>query len=253
MMNVCLHCGEYRADKRIDPDGPNAVCPLCGHRHPFRQLPLLVVSGASGAGKSAVLRRLVGRIDRAVLLDADMLWRSEFDQPEEGYRGFLDLAASVQEHLTVGQTGRALWGGSGRAGQPRGVRRAAVPGRYAYPGPGVRRRGIGRAAVEPTGVAPQRRCGLCGRADPLQPVVPRPWKRHRASDRGAGHHGNSDRGDRRACCRVDREQGREVRMDEQQFHSLLSHALQPAPGVGRWYEGATLLGALRGVGAELAA
>ena len=42
-------------------------------------------------------------------------------------------------------------------------------------------------------------------------------------------------------------------MDEQDFLGLLSHALQPAPGVGRWYGGATLLGSLRGVGAELAA
>jgi pimeloyl-ACP methyl ester carboxylesterase len=54
MWNICWHCGLYRADKQIDPDGPAAICPECGHRHPFRQLPLLLVSGAGGAGISTV-------------------------------------------------------------------------------------------------------------------------------------------------------------------------------------------------------
>ncbi len=47
MFNVCYQCGQYRADKIIDPSGPAAICPECGHRHPFRKLPLLVVGGAS--------------------------------------------------------------------------------------------------------------------------------------------------------------------------------------------------------------
>ena len=106
MMNVCHGCGEYRADKTIDPDGPYAICPLCGHRHPFRKLPLLVVSGASGAGKSAVLRRLAGRIDRAVLLDSDILWRSEFNQPEENYSGFLETWLRMCKN--VSQSGRPV-------------------------------------------------------------------------------------------------------------------------------------------------
>lgn len=53
MINVCYNCGIYRADKLIDPSGPFAICPEYGFKHPFRQLPLLVVSGASGAGKSS--------------------------------------------------------------------------------------------------------------------------------------------------------------------------------------------------------
>ena len=253
MMNVCLHCGEYRADKRIDPDGPNAVCPLCGHRHPFRQLPLLVVSGASGAGKSAVLQRLAGRVDGAVLLDADILWRSEFDQPEEGYRGFFETWLRLCKNIS--QSGRPVVLFGAGVGVPANLE-ACVERRYLADVHILALVCDDEVLAERLLSRPEwRRSGDAGfgRADPLQPVVPRPWKRHRASDRGAGHHGNSDRGDRRACCRVDREQGREVRMDEQPFHSLLSHALQPAPGVGRWYGGATLLGALRGVGAELAA
>jgi hypothetical protein len=60
VINVCEHCGSYRADKRIDSLGPDAICPDCGHRHRFAYSPLLIVSGASGAGKSRVCSLLHG-------------------------------------------------------------------------------------------------------------------------------------------------------------------------------------------------
>ena len=88
MLNVCFQCKEYRADKLIDPSGPYAICPLCGYRHKFRQLPLLIVSGASGAGKSTVCNTLTGTMEQVVILDNDILWRPEFDRPETGYRDF---------------------------------------------------------------------------------------------------------------------------------------------------------------------
>ena len=78
MWNVCWHCGVYRANKLIDPDGPVAICPECGRRHPFRQLPQLLVSGASGAGKSTVCRALLGKLPEVVLLDSDILWLPGF-------------------------------------------------------------------------------------------------------------------------------------------------------------------------------
>lgn len=91
MMNVCHKCGVYRADKVIDPAGPFAVCPECGHKHPFRQLPLLTVSGASGTGKSTIYSQLIGKINGAVLLDADILWRKDFDHPENNYREYMEM------------------------------------------------------------------------------------------------------------------------------------------------------------------
>jgi uridine kinase len=106
MMNVCYHCGEYRADKDIDPNGPFAVCPLCGHKHAFLQLPLLIVSGASGAGKTAVCRALLGQIQEAVLLEGDILWQAEFATPEDGYRGFIETWLRVCKNIS--QSGRPV-------------------------------------------------------------------------------------------------------------------------------------------------
>ena len=106
MWNICWHCGLYRADKRIDPDGPAAICPECGHRHPFRQLPLLLVSGASGAGKSTVCQALMGQLAEVVLLDSDILWRPEFNVPADHYHSFLETWLRMCKN--IGQAGRPV-------------------------------------------------------------------------------------------------------------------------------------------------
>jgi hypothetical protein len=57
MVNVCIGCGAYRAGKQIEAAGgleAVAICPECGQRHPFLRQPLFVLTGASGAGKTAV-------------------------------------------------------------------------------------------------------------------------------------------------------------------------------------------------------
>jgi hypothetical protein len=110
MMNVCFQCGMYRADKVIDPAGPFAICPECGFKHPFLQLPLLIVSGASGAGKSTVCQRLTGRIAQAVLLDSDILWRPAFNSPETSYREYFETWLRLCKNIS--QSGRpvALFG-----------------------------------------------------------------------------------------------------------------------------------------------
>jgi len=106
MVNVCPNCGEYRTDKVIDPDGPFAVCPVCGFRQPFLRLPLLLVSGASGAGKTAVHAALSGKIRQAVLLDSDILWRPEYDKPGDGYRDFFETWLRLC--VNISQSGRPV-------------------------------------------------------------------------------------------------------------------------------------------------
>lgn len=106
MFNTCPNCGTYRADKSIDPAGPFAICPACGHRHLFRRLPLLLVGGASGSGKSAVTDALIGRLDGVVALEADILWRPEFNTPETHYRDFFETWLRLAKN--IGQSGRPV-------------------------------------------------------------------------------------------------------------------------------------------------
>jgi GTPase SAR1 family protein len=106
MLNICGNCGLYRPDKVIDLAGPYATCPECGHKHPFLRLPLLIVSGASGAGKSTVCHQLLGKLTDVVLLDSDILWRSEFATPGNTGPSFSETWLRVAK--SVGQSGRPV-------------------------------------------------------------------------------------------------------------------------------------------------
>jgi broad-specificity NMP kinase len=96
----------YRADKIIDPSGPFAICPECGYQHPFLYLPLFVVSGASGTGKTTVCNQLTGQYQESVLLDSDILWRAEFDKPDDHYREYFETWLRVCKNIA--QSGRSV-------------------------------------------------------------------------------------------------------------------------------------------------
>jgi hypothetical protein len=93
-------------DKTTDPRGPYAICPACQHRHSFRQLPLLIVCGPSTSGKSTVCQQLIGTVEEAVLLDSDILWRHEFNKPDDHYRDFFETW--LRMGINIGQSGRPL-------------------------------------------------------------------------------------------------------------------------------------------------
>jgi len=106
MLNVCFQCGMYHADKIIDPSGPFAICPECGYQHRFRYLPLIIVSGASGTGKSTVCNHLTGRYQESVLLDSDILWRPEFNIPNDNYREYFETWLRLCKNIS--QSGRPV-------------------------------------------------------------------------------------------------------------------------------------------------
>ncbi|MEM7336192.1 MAG: nucleoside kinase [Chloroflexota bacterium] len=80
MINVCLNCGEYREDKRVDIEKLLAYCPLCNHPHPFQFLPLFIVCGPSGAGKTTLTNALIGKMDEVVVMDGDVLYGAVAEQ-----------------------------------------------------------------------------------------------------------------------------------------------------------------------------
>ena len=88
------------------PGHAYVVCPVCGYKQLFLQLPLLLVTGASGAGKTAVYRYLVHRVRSAVLLDSDVLWSRAFAQAEDDYHSYYETWLSVCKH--IGQSGRPV-------------------------------------------------------------------------------------------------------------------------------------------------
>jgi gluconate kinase len=104
VFNTCRRCGAYHADKLVNPAGPFAICPACGERHPFRQLPLLLVCGPSGGGKTTVLQDLLGKLTAAVLLEGDLLWRDSFNAVDDNYRDFFETWLRLAKNIN--QSGR---------------------------------------------------------------------------------------------------------------------------------------------------
>ena len=88
----------------VDPDRRVLVCDLCGAVTPFRLLPpLLLLTGASGAGRTTLYRHLLGRISEAILIDADLLWsvNPAHDNATSGYRQFRALVVHLAERLAA--------------------------------------------------------------------------------------------------------------------------------------------------------
>ena len=100
MFNVCRNCGELRVDKIIDPEGLYAICPNCDYKHEFLRLPLFVITGASGTGKSSTCLALVAKTKDFVVMDSDILWRSEFEQPDTDYRNYRESWLRVCKNIS---------------------------------------------------------------------------------------------------------------------------------------------------------
>src|ERR671916_512550 len=105
---ICAGCGRWIDEPRIETDilagraGAVLVCPVCGHREPYRRLPLFAVTGPSGTGKSTVGRVLVDRLaDACVVVEQDLLWVGALRDPSGDSAAFrltwLRLAASIQQ------------------------------------------------------------------------------------------------------------------------------------------------------------
>ena len=75
MYEACENCGRYIPDADIDPDGPYIVCDYCGFKLPFRRLPLFIIIGASGTGKTTLCVKIAAMDEKPdlVYLDSDML------------------------------------------------------------------------------------------------------------------------------------------------------------------------------------
>ena len=68
---------------------------------PTRKMPLFIVSGASGVGKSAACEWLFHREKDYIVLESDIWWTERFNTPNDNYREYRDrwmrLCASVSQ------------------------------------------------------------------------------------------------------------------------------------------------------------
>lgn len=103
---ICARCGEQVVPPFVDDEvrrSPHIRCSACGHREPFRRLPLYCVAGPSGTGKSTVGRLLTQRLATDfVVVEQDVLWVDGLRDPADDHHAFrstwLRMAAMLHQN-----------------------------------------------------------------------------------------------------------------------------------------------------------
>lgn len=110
MVDICPKCGNFDWDKAVD--GDKITCPKCGHSWSFLKLPLFVVTGASGVGKTTTVQALQAKSREFVCMDNDMLYNL---LPHETAADFLAETEQLQIFSrNIMQCGKpAVWSRAG--------------------------------------------------------------------------------------------------------------------------------------------
>jgi broad-specificity NMP kinase len=97
-LRICSSCGD-RADRPVVA-GDTLECARCGHRWPFRRLPLFALTGPSGAGKSTLGPLLAARFaGDVVVLEQDVLWTGALRDDVTAFRAvWLRMAAMLHQN-----------------------------------------------------------------------------------------------------------------------------------------------------------
>lgn len=91
MLNTCVKCKKYSVNKQISLDGKLMTCPFCGYSQEIKRMPLFIVTGASGVGKSTICAELFQKEKDYIVMESDILWNDSFNVPENNYREYREL------------------------------------------------------------------------------------------------------------------------------------------------------------------
>lgn len=106
MIEICPKCGNHEWDKEIT--GAKIRCPKCGEEWEFVSMPLFILTGCSGVGKTTTAIEIVRKkVDYAVL-DADILtWYVDWNN-EEICNDWIEMILNLTKDIN--QSGKpVLW------------------------------------------------------------------------------------------------------------------------------------------------
>jgi hypothetical protein len=106
MIGICGKCGNHKWDK-IVKEG-RVICPECNHSWNYISLPLFILSGCSGVGKTTTGIELMQRQNDVVVLDADIFCGVQNASTEDDCRKRVDTIESLSRNIS--QSGKpVLW------------------------------------------------------------------------------------------------------------------------------------------------
>lgn len=106
MIGTCPNCGNYRWDKTVTET--HVICPRCGYTWQYKRLPLFILTGCSGVGKTTTGQALLGRQTDFIVLDADVFYNLMPHETDEDYLAQVEQIESLSRNLM--QSGKpVLW------------------------------------------------------------------------------------------------------------------------------------------------
>lgn len=106
MIGTCLKCGNYDWDKEVSND--KIKCPKCGNVWTFKSLPLFILTGCSGMGKTTTGIQIMRKQTDYVVLDADMFYNIMPGETQEDFCSQIDQMESLSRNIM--QSGKpVLW------------------------------------------------------------------------------------------------------------------------------------------------
>lgn len=93
---VCAAC-EAWMKPRVDKQAQTVCCSECGHVAPHRFLPVFIVTGPSGVGKTAVVPELQHQLPNWHTFETDILWDSAGSW-DTAHCNWLRIASAMAQH-----------------------------------------------------------------------------------------------------------------------------------------------------------
>ena len=106
MLEICSKCGNHKWDKEII--GNKLRCPKCGEEWAFRKMPLLILTGCSGVGKTTTAIEMMRKMVDFIVLDVDIFSGFINWEDEESRNNCIELVANISKDIQ--QSGKpVLW------------------------------------------------------------------------------------------------------------------------------------------------
>lgn len=113
MIDICPKCGNTAWGKKVK--GNIISCPECGAQWDFLKLPLFVVTGASGVGKTTTVQALQGMTRDFVCMDMDFFHNIMPHETEDDYMAQTEQMAMFSRNIM--QCGKpVVWARAGNIG-----------------------------------------------------------------------------------------------------------------------------------------
>ncbi len=102
MIGICPKCGDYEWNKQIAENKKYIICQQCGNQWKFNAMPLFILTGCSGVGKTTTAQELIQRDTKFIVMDADFLYNIMPHDTDEDHKKWVEQIMSLSKNIMQG-------------------------------------------------------------------------------------------------------------------------------------------------------